>query len=180
MSRVYENSVSDDEDMESTALEIESDERNIKKNHNLDKKSLLDKGKASTKSPSCRTMMCKAVIIATAGVLFILMLVELWSDYGTVISTQTLFPPKIHNMFESCPDATHAKQLTKEYNALACDWTLNATVSELTCNGNIPKHPMVIASGVERYDNMHVDEQHICVTWEGQINNCVSLLIWSI
>jgi len=183
MSRAVTNESDSDDD--TTALEIEHDDSNIKRNHNLEKRSLLSEDqKKVMKSPSCRVMLCKALIIATAGVLFILMMVELWSDYGTVISTQTLFPPKIHNIFETCGESpSQQSQLTKYYNPMDCTWNYdeNTTTTDLTCKGNLPVHPMVQVDGPPHYDNITIATDQLCITWEQrQVTDCTRLLIWSI
>ena len=55
---------------ESTALEIEQDDSNIEKIH--ERKTLLGEGRKRVKSPSCKTMLCKALVISVAGILFII------------------------------------------------------------------------------------------------------------
>ena len=88
-----------DDEHESTALEIEQDEDNIEKIH--ERRTLLSEGRKKVKSPSCKMMLGKALVISIAGVLFILMMIELWADYGRVIDTKTLFSPKIYSISET-------------------------------------------------------------------------------
>lgn len=126
------------------------------------------------------SMLGKACVLSIAGILFILMMVELWSDYGTAISTQTLFPPKIHNVLETCPVVGEEKQLTKSYNALECAWERNTTVTSLTCEGNLPTHPLVEQLGASQHYSLDLDDKHLCLTWQSEITECVRLLIWSI
>lgn len=128
------------------------------------------------------SMLGKACVLSVAGILFILMLVELWSDYGTAISARTLFPPKLHNVFETCPtNPSQNTQLTKSFNALACDWNQNMTTSILSCNGSLPQHPLVLPFGAnsKRYQ-LQVANEALTIAWQEKVESCIRLLIWSI
>ena len=48
---------------------------------------LLSEGRRKAKSPSCRTMMGKVLLISS--VFLYTDEVELWADYGTVVQTKT-------------------------------------------------------------------------------------------
>ena len=131
----------------STALEIENDDDNIERIH--ERKSLLSEGRKKVKSPSCKVMLGKAFLLSIAGILFILMMIELWGDYGNVINAQTLFKPRIHSIMESCtPGTKDSPQLTKSYNALACSWEFNKTGSYMHCNGNMPTHAIDLMKNI--------------------------------
>jgi len=174
------STVSDDEreNMLDTQIEMGQDE-DVRTFEIDDNRHLLDKvPKKINKRWS--SMLGKACVLSVAGVLFILMLVELWSDYGTAISTQTLFPPKVHNVMESCPTKDMSTQLSKMYNALKCEWGHNGTTSTLTCDGSLPKHPMVVPYGTSPYYDLSVDDDQLCLTWHSEITECVRLVIWSI
>ena len=166
------------DDGESTALEIEQDDENIEKIH--ERKTLLGEGKKKVKSPTCRAMLLKGICISIAGILFILMMVELWSDYG--IDTDKLFPPKIYSVTETCPPkTTDSYQLTKEYNALSCEWNIASNGTKIECDGNMPNHALVLPSIASGWDNIHIDGDHLCVTWlDKNISRCVRLIVWSI
>lgn len=167
------------DDRETTALEIEQDEENIEKIH--ERRSLLSEGKKKVKSPSCRTMLMKAVCISIAGILFILMMVELWSDYGNVLNTQTLFPPKVHSITETCPNEDNVRQLTKEYNAMACEWHVASNGTKIHCDGNMPSHALVLPSSNPGANTIHIGDDSMCVMWLGMnISQCVRLIVWSI
>lgn len=170
--------MSDIED--NTALEIEQDDDNIQRIH--ERSTLLNDAKKKVKTPSCRTMLGKVCLISFAGVLFILMMVEMWADYGQVIKTQTLFPPRIYSISETCPNATmDDPQLTKEYNALSCEWTLDTNGTKIDCEGNLPPNPLVLPSIDSGSNNIHIEGDHLCVTWLGRnISRCVRLIVWSI
>ena len=165
---------------ESTALEIETDEAKIEKIH--ERKSLLRDGRKKVKAPSCKVMLGKAVVLCIAGILFILMMIELWGDYGNAISTQTLFKPRLFSMMESCPPgAESTAQLKKQYNELTCSWDINATASTLHCDGDMPTNPMVLPSGTYGHNSLEMGDDHMCLTWEGiNVSRCVRLLIYSI
>lgn len=178
--RSMSTTISEDEreNMLDTQIEMGQDE-DVRTFEIDDRRNLLDKvPKKINKKWS--SMLGKACVLSVAGVLFILMLVELWSDYGTAISTQTLFPPKVHNVMETCPMDGTSTQLTKDYNALKCAWECNNTASTLSCNGNLPKHPMVISYGTSPYYDVRVDTDHVYLTWQQEIRDCVRLIIWSI
>ncbi len=162
---------------ESTALEIEEDEDNIEEIH--ERNSLLQNTQKKIKNKSCYVMLAKVLLITLAGVLFILMLVELWSDYGNVISTQTFFPPKVYSVTETCPDAVNATELstlTKEYNALECVWVQN----DVTCTGDIPTNPLALPSTSVNPDSTIVRPSEIQLKWSKEIKDCVRLIVWSI
>lgn len=169
-----------DDEHESTALEIEQDEDNIEKIH--ERRTLLSEGRKKVKSPSCKMMLGKALVISIAGVLFILMMIELWADYGRVIDTKTLFSPKIYSISETCPsESDDIPQLTKEYNSLTCDMKFNETGTILECNGKMPPHPLVLPSSESGHDSIHIEGDNLHVTWLGRnISRCVRLLVWSI
>ena len=163
---------------ESTALEIEMDDDNIEKIH--ERKSLLSEGRRKAKSPSCRTMMGKVLLISFAGILFILMMVELWADYGTVVQTQTLetlFPPKVYSVTETCPEGVNGT-ITKEFNALSCEWSEETVVN---CTGLLPPHPVALPYVLTMPDAFNVTKEYIGISWTNKsISECVRLIVWSI
>ena len=163
---------------ESTALEIEQDDDNIEKIH--ERKTLLGEGKKKVKSPTCRAMLLKGICISIAGILFILMMVELWSDYG--IDTDKLFPPKVHSITETCPpNAEDNLQLTKEYNAMACVWNIASNGTKIHCEGNMPSNALVLPSSHPGDNTIQIDGNTLCVMWLGMnISKCVRLMVWSI
>lgn len=168
------------DDRETTALEIEQDEENIERIH--ERRSLLSEGKKKVKSPTCRSMLMKAVCISIAGILFILMMVELWSDYGNVLNTQTLFPPKVYSVTETCPPNTEDNyQLTKDYNAMTCEWHVASNGTKIHCDGNMPTHALVLPTSHPGANTIHIDGDSMCVMWLGMnISQCVRLIVWSI
>jgi hypothetical protein len=163
-------------DTETTALEIEEDDKNIQKIH--ERKSLLSEGKRKVKSPGCKTLLCKGLVISVAGILFILMLVQVWSDYGEYITTST-FPPKVYSIGEYCPtNDSSTKQLSKQYNPPACIFEQTDT-TKLHCDMDLPDNPMVIeCSGQEH--SISIQQNHFCVTYNANLTDCVRLQIWSI
>lgn len=163
---------------ESTALEIEQDDDNIEKIH--ERRTLLSEGRSRVKSPSCRTMIGKVFCICFAGVLFILMMVELWADYGNVVATRTLFPPKLYSVTESCPEGMNAT-LTKQFNALSCEWDYPTNTTSLDCTGNMPTNQLTLPYVRDRPDTMFVEGDTVHMEWiEKDIKECVRLIVWSI
>lgn len=162
---------------ENTALEIEQDDDKIQKIH--ERRSLLSEGRKKVKSPSCRTMFGKVICISIAGILFILMMVEIWSDYGTVVATRTLFPPKIYSITETCPEGMNST-LSKDYNSLSCEWSI-ANDTHVDCSGNMPSYPMALPYARVIPDVIQVDGNEVHMEWEGiTIRECVRLIVWSI
>lgn len=162
---------------ENTALEIEQDDDKIEKIH--ERRSLLSEGRKKVKSPSCRTMFGKVICICIAGILFILMMVEIWSDYGTVVATRTLFPPKIYSISETCPEGMNST-LSKDYNPLSCEWSI-VNDTHVDCSGNMPSYPLVLPYVKDIPDVLQVDGNEVHMEWEGSnLNQCVRLIVWSI
>ena len=161
----------------STALEIEDNEDNIEKVH--ERKSLLSRGRKKVKSPSCRTMFGKVVCISIAGILFILMMVEIWQDYGRIVDTKTLFPPKIYSITETCRQEENTT-LTKQYNPLTCTWETN-NATKIHCTGNMPSFPLVLPYMQSTPDMLNISGNHICMEWyKKQIESCLRVIVWSI
>ena len=110
------------------------------------------------------------------------MMVELWDDYGNVVATRTLFPPKIYSITETCPEGMNST-LTKDYNALACEWSvINETANEhLVCSGNMPSYPMALPYARVIPNVIRVDGNEVHMEWEGiNVIECVRLIVWSI
>lgn len=172
--------ISDDEreNMLDTQIEMGQDE-DVRTFEIDDSRNLIDKVPKKMRK-KWSSMLGKACVLSVAGVLFILMLIELWSDYGTAISTQTLFPPKVHNLMETCPTPGTSSELSKSYNPLECEWERNATTTSLTCTGSLPKHMMVVPYGTTPYDAISIDATQVCLTWKQVVDRCVRLIIWSI
>lgn len=164
----------------STALEIEQDDDNIERIH--ERKSLLSEGKRKAKSPTCKVMLCKALVLTVAGILFILMMVELWGDYGNVIQSQTIFTPRVYSIMESCPpNSEDTVQLKKQYNPMDCRWDVAPNGTKLHCDGSMPANPMVLPSSKPGHTLLETDASSMCLTWENiNISRCVRLLIYSI
>lgn len=163
---------------ETTALEIEENDDNIEKIH--ERRSLLSESRSRVKTPSCQTMIGKVFCICFAGVLFILMMVELWADYGNVVATRTLFPPKLYSVTETCPEGINGT-LTKQFNPFTCIWTYPINSTTIDCNGNMPTNPLTLPYAKDSPDTMFVDEDTVHMEWsEKDINECVRLIVWSI
>ena len=81
---------------------VEHDDE-IEEHH--EREHLVDNIKVVAKKPSCRRMLCKAIVLSTACILFILMMIQLWTDYGSYIETNT-FPPKMKTMGTYCKNST--------------------------------------------------------------------------
>lgn len=167
-------------ELPSTALEIEENDENIERI--TERKTLLNETRKRVKTPSCRTMLCKALVLTVAGILFILMMVELWGDYGNVIQTHTLFKPTVYSIMETCPpNAQDGTRMTKQYNSLVCDWDVQTNATSLHCNGTMPANAFVLPSVFSGYSDIEVMDDSLCITWEGvDISRCVRLLIYSI
>jgi len=120
---------------------------------------------------SCRVMLGKAVVISVVGILIVLMMIELWSDYGNVWTTRTLFPPKVHSLSEHCPPEA-VGQLNKAYNTPTCEWK-NTTY--LDCEADLPENPYVVAAG-----KVHLDRDHFFVKYAQPIDSCQVIVVWAI
>ena len=166
---------------ESTALEIEQDDDNIEQIH--ERRTLLSNTKKKIKSPSCQTLLFKAVIILIACILFILMMVEMWGEYGDVITTKS-FRPTLVSMAEHCiTDSTETPQFSKYYNAPSCTDKVKLVdgknVTIFHCDFALPTNPYIL---LDEHDYMLTfpKENHFKVQWNGVLDQCVRMQIWSI
>ena len=142
-----------------------------------EREDLLNKGKRAAKTPKCRQQFCKGVVISVAVVVFVAMMVQIWSDYGEYIQTHT-FPPKIYSLSEQCPEnKTHC--MTKNYNAPSCEWKPRKPYIDLVCTLNKLEHHMVDVS----HDFLQVDmiwDNFLNITFKEELSSCVHITIWSI
>ena len=159
MARVLDDSEID------TQIQQDSDEE-IQHHHNLERQNLVEQVQAHAKKPTCRKMLCKGIVLSVAGVLFLLMMIQLWSDYGEYIQTQT-FPPKMISMGSYCKNETSQAS----YKELSCVFTKN-----LVCQIEKPAKPFVQACPPSR------------ISWTAtslavepyEHNDCIDLVVWSI
>ena len=66
-----------------------------------ERRDLLSKGKKVVKSKSAKVSCCKTILILIAVIIFIAILIQIWSDYGSYLETHSL-PPAIHSMSSHC------------------------------------------------------------------------------
>lgn len=148
-----------------------------------ERQDLLSKGKKMAKSKNMRTHCCKIILITVAIIIFVAMLIQIWSDYHDFLETHSL-PPAIHSMSSHCEDGREDSCMSKSYNAPTCRWantTENGKMSQknLICDSSKPTHHMV-----------NTNKNHLvkAMTWEDKLNisfwagfsGCVHLTIWSI
>tara|TARA_B110000008_G_scaffold175156_1_gene174788 strand:+ start:13873 stop:14394 length:522 start_codon:yes stop_codon:yes gene_type:complete len=148
-----------------TQIQQDSDE-DIQHHHNLERQNLVEQVQAHAKKPTCRKMVCKGLVLSVAGVLFLLMMIQLWSDYGEYIQTQT-FPPKMISMGSYCKNETSQAS----YKPMECAYTDN-----LVCTIEKPSKPFVQAcppSMISWTDNSLIVEPY-------EQKDCIDLVVWSI
>ncbi|MBH45102.1 MAG: hypothetical protein CMC93_00620 [Flavobacteriaceae bacterium] len=152
----------------STRIEEVSDEEDVQIHHDLERENLLEQVQSRAKKPSCRKNFCKAIVLSIAGVLFILMMIQLWTDYGSFIQTRT-FPPKIYSLGSYCKNLTNTQHT---YNQLDCIYELDV----LSCKIEKPSKPYAQVT------------PHGDITWEDErvtidphvSTECIELVVWSI
>jgi len=150
---------------EDTAIQQDSDEE-VVVDHDLERQNLIGQVKTRAKKPGCRNMACKAFVLSLSGILFLLMMIQLWSDYGEYIQTQT-FPPKIVSMGSYCKNSTEQER----YKALECVYD-----TALKCKISKPSKPFVFATPPSV---ISWESDALLVTPES-VTECVDLIVWSI
>jgi hypothetical protein len=148
-----------------TQIQQDSDEE-IQQHHNLERQNLVEQVQAHAKKPNCRKTICKGLVLSVAGVLFLLMMIQLWTDYGDYITTQT-FPPKMVSMGSYCKNESSQSS----YKPLECVYTDN-----LVCTIEKPSKPFVQVcppSIISWTDNSLIVEPY-------EAKDCIDLVVWSI
>ena len=148
-----------------TQIQQDSDEE-VQHHHNLERQNLVEQVQAHAKKPTCRKMFCKGIVLSVAGVLFLLMMIQLWSDYGEYIQTQT-FPPKMVSMGSYCKNETSQAS----YKELNCVYT-----DSLVCQVDKPAKPFVQACPPSRIS--WTDTSLVVDPYEQK--DCIDLVVWSI
>lgn len=149
-----------------TQIQQDSDDE-ITEHHNLERQNLVDQVQAHAKKPNCRKMFCKGLVLSVAGVLFILMMIQLWTDYGDFIQTQT-FPPKMISMGRYCKNES---DLQDHYKGMTCNFD-----TKFVCQLDKPDKAFVQTCPMSR------------VSWSSKTivvepyhdTECVDLVVWSI
>jgi hypothetical protein len=137
---------------------------------------LLGKDRKQAKSkPSCRRAVCKAFMIGIAIVVFTGMLIQMWSDYGEYIQTQT-FPPRVVSMSSQCPYDYTENCMKKFYKPPDCVWSDGRN---LFCTLSKPENHMVDVSPAGDLVSMHWQSE-LNMTFKVDMKRCVHLTIWSI
>jgi len=122
------------------------------------------------KPPKCQNQFCKAAVISIAIIVFIAMMIQIWSDYGEYIKTHT-FPPKVYSMSAQCLSGMETC-MTKNYNAPTCEWVGNS----ISCQIEKPNNHMIDTS--IPYDSISWDTS-LNITFP-KVEHCLHLTIWSI
>ena len=145
-----------------------------------ERRDLLSKGKKVVKSKSAKVSCCKAILILIAVIIFIAILIQIWSDYGSYLETHSL-PPAIHSMSSHCISGQKDTCMTKNYNSPECVFLErnNSTFVDFTCTGSKPNHHMI---------STNMDHLIFNMSWEEKLNlvlsnkptQCLHLTIWSI
>ena len=109
-----------------------------------ERQDLISQGKKVVKSKSSKVGCCKALIITVAVVIFVAILVQIWTDYGSYLETHSL-PPSIHSMSSHCVEPLEEKCMTKNYNAPTCIFTKQNSSNEVNveCTTSKPNNHMV-------------------------------------
>ena len=149
-----------------TQIQQDSDDE-ITSHHNLERQNLVEQVQAHAKKPSCRKMLCKGIVLSVAGVLFLLMMIQLWSDYGEYIQTST-FPPKMQTMGRYCKNNT---MLQDSYKKMDCLYT-----DQYVCMLEKPSKTFVQTCPMA--DVSWTDESLIVKPYSD--TECIDLVIWSI
>ena len=147
-----------------TQIEQDSDEE-IQQHHDLERQNLMGQVQSQAKKPSCRRMFCKGLVLSTAGVLFLLMMIQLWTDYGEYIETQT-FPPKMISMARYCQGTTE-----DSYKPLDCLF-----FTDLVCQAAPPNKYFIETCP---YGNVTWADDTLVVT-PLIPTDCINLVVWSI
>ena len=164
----------DNENHSSTALEIEQDDENIERIH--ERQTLLKQGRRKIRSPGCKTTICKALIICLAAVVFILMLVEVWNDYGTYVTTRSL-RPTLYSMSEFCP-GNKTGIMTKNYNAPDCTYTTSKR--SLKCLLELPTNHYIETCRRHRAEILLNISKGFYVVFDHNHTDCTTIKIWNI
>tara|TARA_B110000483_G_C17876169_1_gene419902 strand:- start:39 stop:503 length:465 start_codon:yes stop_codon:yes gene_type:complete len=125
-------------------------------------------GSAPPKKPSCRRSFCKGLILSVAGILFLLMMIQLWTDYGTYIQTST-FPPKIVSMASYCRNGTQQAS----YRPFDCDY-----IEKLICIVEKPSSAYVHAT--PHSDINWTNDQLVVEPYAVNAPECIDLIVWTI
>jgi len=152
----------------STRIEQVSDEEEVELHHDLERENLLEQVQTRAKKPSCRRNLCKGLVLSVAGILFILMMVQLWTDYGSYIQTRS-FPPRIYSLGSYCKNLTDTQGV---YNQLDCSFLS----TQLTCTIDKPSKAYAQVSphgDILWEDNRITVDPHVAT-------ECIELAVWSI
>ena len=147
------------------AVNDESEEE-IVVDHDLERQTLIGQVQSRVQKPGCKNMGCKAFVLSLSGILFLLMMIQLWTDYGEYIQTQT-FPPKLATMGSYCKNGTRQDL----YKPLVCKYDF-----QLICAFEKPSK--VFVQSVPRSE----------ITWESgslildpySVSECIDLIVCSI
>ena len=145
-----------------------------------ERQDLLSRGKKVVKTKSVRVSCCKALLISIAVVLFIAILIQIWTDYGSYLETHSL-PPTIHSMSSHCMDNRDDTCMTKNYNAPKCTFIQrsNSSFVDLKCEGGKPNHHMIESNMDHLIFNMSC-EKTLHIVFHSKPSRCLHLTIWSI
>lgn len=123
-------------------------------------------GPTPPRKPACRRSLCKGLILSLAGILFLLMMIQLWSDYGTYIQTQT-FPPKLMSMGTYCRNGTQQAS----YRPFDCDY-----IEKLICI--VEKPSSVYVHATPHSDHSWANDQLVVEPHKSP--ECIDLIVWTI
>lgn len=144
----------------------EADEEEIQEHFNIERDNLLNNVRAHSRKPSCRKNLCKGIVLTIAGILFILMMVQLWGDYGSMISTR-VFPPKITSLGSYCKNGTSTQP---SYQQLTCNYEGDVLECETAENVFVQACPPSI---ITRESGKLIVEPYTA-------KNCIDLVIYSL
>lgn len=141
-------------------------EEEIVIDHDLERQNLIGDVQSRVPKGRCKNMGCKAFVLSLSGILFLLMMIQLWTDYGEYIQTQT-FPPKMVTMGSYCKNGTRQDL----YKPLECKYDF-----QLICV--LEKPSKVFVQSMPMSD----------ITWKSgslildpySVSECIDLIVWSI
>jgi len=147
----------------------EAEEEDIEQHFNVERDNLLNNVRVQSRKPSCRRNLCKGIVLTIAGILFILMMVQLWGDYGSMISTRA-FPPKISSLGSYCKNGTSPQP---SYQPLKCSFEGDVLECETTENVFVQACP---PSMVTRESGRIRIEPYVT----HNVNSCIDLVTYSV
>lgn len=162
----------------STQIEMVDNDEDVEQI--TERQDLLSKGRKVVKTKSAKVTCCKSILILVAVIIFIAILIQIWSDYGSYLETHSL-PPAVHSMSSHCISEQDDPCMTKNYNSPSCEFKERNASSfvDLTCKGSKPNHHMIATNMDHLIFNMSWSDD-LKFVFHNKPTRCLHLTIWSI